>query len=224
MDIILDQRAIRILGALIEKEITTPDYYPMSLNGLVNACNQKSNRDPVMQLTEAQVMEKIDELKDRRLVWQRSVVGARVSKFEHNLRSFFPLSDRETGVLTVLMLRGPQTVGEIRQRSERLCTFDRLEDVEKAIRGLMTREDGPFIAELPRQPGRKEPRFIHLFAGNAYVEEVIAAGEHGEVSDSSGGAPSRSDRLGELENAVAALQEELSTLREEFHSFRKMLE
>ena len=225
MDIVLDPVAIRILGALIEKEVTTPDYYPMSLNGLITACNQKSNRDPVMQLSEEEINSAIEYLKDKRLIWQRSVVGARVSKFEHNLRSFFPLSEQETGVLCVLLLRGPQTVGEIRQRTERLCSFENLEETDNVIRGLMSRKDGPFIAELPRQPGRKEPRFVHLFAGEEWVQELIeATATQNELPPTPVTGTSRNDRIGELETTVATLQEELHQLREEFNAFRKMLE
>jgi uncharacterized protein YceH (UPF0502 family) len=225
MDIVIDHLCVRILGALIEKEVTTPDYYPLSLNGLVTACNQKSNRDPVMKLSEEEVMNGLDTLKEKRLVWQRSVAGARVSKYEHNLRSFHRFSETEMGILCVLMLRGPQTIGEIRQRTDRLCNFGSLDEVESTVRGLISREDGPFVFELPRQPGRKEPRFVHLFAGEEWVRELASAIEGQEESTPLPGAVfSRSDRIGELEAKVETLTEELHSLREEFDAFRKMLE
>lgn len=227
MEFILDPVAVRVLGALIEKEVTTPDYYPLSLNALVNACNQKSNRDPVMQLSEDEVTAVLDGLKLQRLVWQRSVAGARVSKYEHNIRSFFPFSEQELGALCVLMLRGPQTVGEIRTRCERLCDFDSLDAVEEVLRSLLQHEKGPFVVELPRQPGHKEPRFVHLFCGKEWVEKfavsVASTPTENEVYGRSDGK-TISERIAGLEETVATLREELSSLREEFTAFRRELE
>ena len=226
MDFILDPVALRVLGALIEKEVTTPDYYPLSLNALVNACNQKSNREPVMQLSEEEVTVALDSLKEKHLVWQRSVTGARVYKYEHNLRSFYPFSEQETGVLCVLLLRGPQTVGEVRTRTERLCRFASLDETEGVIRKLMTEEKGPFILELPRQPGRKEPRFVHLFSGREWAESFINASSD-TVSESMvtvPGGKNLTDRIVELETAVAVLQDELCALREEFITLKSELE
>ena len=227
MEFVLDPVAVRVLGALIEKEVTTPDYYPLSLNALVNACNQKSARDPVMQLSENDVTAALDDLKLQRLVWQRSVAGARVSKYEHNIRSFFPFSEQELGALCVLMLRGPQTIGEIRTRSERLCKFDSLGAVEQVVRSLIHHEKGPFAVELPRQPGRKESRFIHLFCGEEWAEQFIvstasASAENGTSVRSDG--KSIGERITGLEDTVATLQEELHSLREEFTAFRRELE
>ncbi|MBN1578386.1 MAG: YceH family protein [Chitinispirillaceae bacterium] len=224
MELNLDSVAVRVLGALIEKEATTPDYYPLSLNALVNACNQRSNREPVMHLADDEVVAAIDALKEKRLVWQRSVAGARVFKYEHNVRSLFPLTEQETGVLCVLMLRGPQTVGEIRLRTDRLCSFASLDETGKVIRGLISREDGPFILELPRQPGRKEPRFVHLLSG----EEWAAGQDAGSVLQNgptvSDTGSSLSDRVMALEAAIAALHGEVGVLKEEFEAFKRMLE
>ena len=227
MDFILDPVAVRVLGALIEKEVTTPDYYPLSLNALVNACNQKSNREPVMQLSEAEVSVTLDSLREKRLVWQRSVAGARVYKYEHNIRSFIPFSEQELGALCVLLLRGPQTVGEIKIRSERLCSFESLETVDKVVRSLMTHEKGPFVMELPRQPGQKEPRFVHLFCGSEWAGQFAA--ESGDTLNETAVASSAArsgltERIVTLETEVQTLREELQTLREEFTAFRQELE
>lgn len=227
MPVVLNHMEIRVLGALMEKEITTPDYYPMSLNGLQNACNQKSNRDPVMHLDDQTVLDTLDSLREKKMVWHRSVVGARVLKYEHNIKSIYPLSENEFGVICVLFLRGPQTVGEIRQRTERLCTFTSLFEVEEVIRGLISRDDGPFVVELPRQIGRKEPRFVHLFAGQAWVDELIETTAREQQLPSGftqGSKESYGTRIEELENTVSRLQKELSELKEEFHTFRSQLE
>jgi uncharacterized protein len=227
MPVVLNHKEIRVLGALMEKEVTTPDYYPMSLNGLQNACNQKSNRDPVMHLDEHEVHTILDALREKRLAWQRSVSGARVMKYEHNIKSLYPLSEQEFGVMCILFLRGPQTVGEIRQRTERLCPFASLPEVEEVVRGLISRDDGPFVVELPRQIGRKEPRFVHLFAGQEWVDELIEAAALEQESSSKfvqSSKESYSARVEELESTVSRLQEELSELKKEFHAFRSQLE
>ena len=222
MDIQLNNIEVRVLGSLIEKEITTPEYYPMSLNALTNACNQKSNRDPVMDLSESDVQAAVDTLRDKRLSWQFSSAGARVPKFEHNLKSLFTLSKEEIAVLCVLMLRGPQTIGEIRTRTDRMCSFSSLEEAEHTIRNLIEREAGPFIAELPRQYGRKENRYMHLFAG---MPEMSAIQEkYDTVRYSTEKSVSSIDRIESLEAEVASLKTELSDLRSEFVEFKKQLE
>lgn len=223
MNILLNTVEIRVLGSLIEKEITTPEYYPMSLNALTNACNQKSNRDPVMELSENEVHSAIETLRDKRLGWQFSSAGARVPKYEHNLRSLFTFSKDEIAVLCVLLLRGPQTIGELRTRTDRMCSFASLEDVDKTVKSLISREDGPFVVELPRQPGRKESRYMHLFGGeveidqNSSVENQVT--EHPKISISS-----TSDRISALENEITSLKTELNDLKMQFLDFRKQLE
>jgi uncharacterized protein len=225
MELLIDAVAIRILGCLIEKEVTTPDYYPLSLNGLVNACNQKSNRDPIMQLSEEEVECGIDVLKEKHLVWKRSVAGARVFKYEHNFKSIIPVTTQEIAVLCVLMLRGAQTIGEIRLRTERLCTFSSIEETEKVVRQLIAREDGPFVIELPRQAGRKESRFMHLFCGKErallFANSTDVAGE---ASIPVPGAKSAGERISDLETSVSQLQSELQALRHEFDALKQALE
>ena len=227
MDFLLEPVAVRVLGALIEKEVTTPDYYPLSLNALLNACNQKSNREPVMQLSEKDVSAAVDDLREKRLLWQRSVAGARVYKYEHNIRSFIPFSEQELGALCVLLLRGPQTVGEIRTRSERLCSFESLEAADRVVRSLMTHEKGPFVRELPRRPGQKEPRFVHLFSGNEWAEQFaddVADTPVEPAATSPDGRSGFAGRITALETEVTVLREEVRALREEFTSFRRELE
>lgn len=223
MDLYLNSVEVRVLGSLIEKEITTPEYYPMSLNALMNACNQKSNRDPVMNLSEHEVVTAIDTLKDKKLCWQFSSAGARVPKFEHNFRSLFPFSKEEIAIICVLLLRGSQTIGEIRIRTDRMHSFSSLEEVEKTLQGLIERSDGPFVFELPRQPGHKESRFIHLFSGfpelTAAEESVSVASGH-KVSE----ITKENERLIVLEEEVKALKIEIEDLRKQFFDFKKQLE
>jgi uncharacterized protein YceH (UPF0502 family) len=226
MEMNIDPVGVRVLGALIEKETTTPEYYPMSLNALVNACNQKSNRDPVMQLSEEAVLHAVKELNGKHLLWNRNVAGARVMKYEHNVKAAFNFSAQELGVMCVLMLRGPQTIGEIRLRTERLCTFETMEAAEHVVRELISREDGPFVMELPRQPGRKEPRFVHLLSGKHWAEEFIKTADiPAEMGDAApAGGTSAADRIGEIEAQVSDLQGQVLSLRQDFDALRKMLE
>lgn len=223
MNLHLNPIEARVLGALIEKEVTTPEYYPMSLNALTNACNQKSNREPVMDLSDTDVVVAIDTLKDKKLSWQFSSAGGRVPKFEHNLRSLFSFSKEEIAVICMLLLRGPQTVGEIRTRTDRLFSFTSLEETEKTIRGLAERSDGPFVVELPRQPGRKESRFVHLFCG---MPDISSAQETPDSIVRSDTRPSTtaSDRIVVLEEEVVSLRNELTELRQQFLDFKKQLE
>lgn len=221
-DMIIDLNAVelRILGSLIEKEITTPEYYPLSLNALMAACNQKSNREPVMNLDETDISISIDSLREKKLVWQLSTSGGRVPKYEHNFRSIFSFSKAETAVLCVLMLRGAQTAGEIKGRTERMYAFSSLEEVDSTLKQLIEREDGPFVKEMPRQPGKKEPRFIHLFSSEALeIAEttVPLTAEHP-------GLKTGADRLSILEQEVKLLREELDKLRNDFNDLKHQLE
>ncbi len=220
MNLTLNEIETRVLGSLIEKEITTPEYYPMTLNALTNACNQKSNREPVMNLSEKEVLAAIDTLRDKKLSWQFSSVGGRVPKYEHNLRSLFTFSKEEIAVLCILLLRGPQTIGEIRTRTERLFSFSSLEEAEKTIRALIERDDGPFVTELPRQAGRKESRFMHLFCG---MPDLSLANEQ-SIQTSFTPPTAKSDRLLILEEEVKELRSEIADLRVQFISFKKQLE
>ena len=163
---LLSDVEVRVLGALIEKDITTPDYYPLSLNALVNACNQKNNRDPVMMLDEDAVRAALDSLQGQGLAGPASGADSRVTKYEHRLQEVFNFDRRETAILCVLLLRGAQTPGELRGRAERMYRFEALEDVHGALDRLSQREP-PLVAVLPRQPGTKESRYTHLFSGNS---------------------------------------------------------
>ena len=202
----------RVIGCLIEKEITTPDQYPLSLNALTNACNQKTNRDPVLELTEAAVQQTVDGLMRKHLVSDKSAgYGGRVTKYKHRFcnTEFGPLkfSKQELGILCVLLLRGPQTPGELRTRTNRLCEFADAAQVEAALKGLMEREDGPFIARLARAAGSRESRYAHLFSGA--IESVPEPAEEDQPAAGS----SLSQRVTLLEELVAQLRTEIDALK-----------
>ena len=179
MKIQLSAMEARILGALIEKEITTPDQYPLSLNALVNACNQKTNRDPVMSLDEATVQQSLDGLSKRHLILERSGFGSRVVKFRHRLcngdHNPLQMTAQEVAVITELMLRGPQTPGELRSRAQRLASFTDLGDIETTLEILATRDDGPFVLRLPKMPGAREARYCQLLTGEPDIEAMNKA-------------------------------------------------
>lgn len=216
--IILDQIEVRVLGALIEKEITTPDYYPLSLNALINACNQRSNRDPVMTLDENAVRDALDSLNDKNLAGRTSSADSRVSKYVHRMQEVFNFDRREMAVLCVLLLRGPQTPGELRGRTERMYRFDDLGVVESALHRLMEREP-PLVKKLPRQPGTKESRYAQLLAGE--LEEWNAP-EETQVVTSAGILDDQ--RIARLEADVQSLRNELADLRQQLEDFRKQFE
>jgi uncharacterized protein YceH (UPF0502 family) len=219
MNIELSAIEARIVGCLIEKEVTTPDQYPLSLNALTNACNQKTNRDPVLELTEAAVQQAVDTLMKKHLVSDRSAgYGGRVTKYKHRFcnTEFGPLkfSKQELGIICVLLLRGPQTPGELRSRTNRLCDFADAAQVEATLRGLMEREDGPFIARLARAPGARESRYAHLFSGA--IESVPETPDAGDAGDSAAAGTSitLAQRLAVLEDKVAAMQREIDALKD----------
>jgi uncharacterized protein YceH (UPF0502 family) len=205
----------RVIGCLIEKEITTPDQYPLSLNALTNACNQKTNREPILELTETAVQQAVDSLMKKYMVSDKSAgYGGRVTKYKHRFCNTefgsLKFSKQELGIICVLLLRGPQTPGELRARTNRLCDFADAGEVETALKGLMEREDGPFIARLARTAGARESRFAHLFSG--LIESVPDSEESAEPG-SGPGAPSLSQRVTQLEAAVADLRAELTALK-----------
>jgi len=216
--VILTEIEIRVLGSLIEKDITTPDYYPLSLNALVNACNQRNNRDPVMTLDENTARDALSTLQEKRLAGPASGADSRVTKFEHRLQEVFNFDRREIAVLCVLLLRGPQTPGELRGRTDRMYHFEALEDVVSTLDRLVHREP-PLVAVLPRQPGTKESRYMHLFSGEAPAVTDVARAP----SPVSTGA-STADRLTTLETEVAALRAELSEVQQQLAAFRKQFE
>ncbi len=223
MEIVLNEVEARVLGALIEKEVTTPDYYPLSLNALVNACNQKSNREPVMNLDERAVREALHGLELHGLAAQGGGFESRVAKFEHRLGEVLNLTRGETALLCELLLRGPQTPGELRGRAERMYSFPELSDVQSTLDRMMNREPA-LVALLPRQPGRKEARYTHLLSGQpdlAILSSQPASDVPGERSH--GGAVGE-ERIAKLESELEALRNEVATLRQEISEFRKQFE
>jgi hypothetical protein len=206
----------RVIGALIEKEITTPDQYPLSLNALTNACNQKTNRDPVLELDERSVQDALDALSRRHLVMERSGFGSRVVKYRHRLcngdHNPLQFSPQEVAVVCELLLRGPQTPGELRSRAQRLAPFTSLGEIETTLERLATRADGPFVLKLARQPGAREARYAQLFTGTPAVGVEPEAGAAGHAAAPPAEA-ALAARVARLEDAVAALTAEMERLK-----------
>ncbi len=228
MPLILTAIEARVLGALIEKDITTPDYYPLSLNALVNACNQKNNRDPVMTLDEGSVRHALTTLQEKRLAGPASGADSRVTKFEHRLQEVFNFDRREIAIVSVLLLRGPQTPGELRSRTDRMYHFEALEDVVSTLDRLAQR-DPPLARVLPRQPGNKESRYTHLFSGeppeqDTAPESIARENVARALLPATAGATSTTDRLASLEAEVSRLREELSQVHQQLAAFRKQFE
>ena len=212
MNIELSPHEARVIGCLLEKEITTPDQYPLSLNALTNACNQKTNREPVLELSEAVVQQAVDALMKKYLVSDKSAgYGGRVTKYKHRFCNTefgsLKFSAQELGIVCVLLLRGPQTPGELRARTNRLCEFADSEQVEATLKNLMAREDGPFIARLARAAGARESRYAHLFSGSIESVEESAA-----PVDMAPGAGGLSQRVSQLEEWVQQLKVEVGEL------------
>jgi uncharacterized protein YceH (UPF0502 family) len=220
----------RVIGCLIEKQITTPDQYPLSLNALVNACNQKSNRDPVLDLDEATVQQTLDSLSKKHLVVEKSGFGSRVPKYQHRFCNTefgnIKLDAQELAIVCELLVRGPQTPGELRTRASRMAAFGETSDVETALTRLADRPDGPYVVQLAREPNRRDSRWAHLFSGpvaDAGAGHVVAMVSRGEGGSGPGGAvsapeisfpASRNDeRLAKLEQDVLALRAELAELK-----------
>jgi len=218
MELQLTETEVRVLGSLIEKDITTPEYYPLSLNALVNACNQKSNRDPVMQLHEDAVRDALEGLQQLRMAGPARGADSRVTKYEQRLQEIFNFTRPEIAVLCVLLLRGPQTPGELRGRAERLHRFEALDDVQSALQKLMQREP-PLAKVLPRQPGTKESRYAHLLAG-----DVVEAGAPVRVVAAIESNSADGERIGRLEEEVTELRREVSEIKDQLERFRKQFE
>ena len=215
MNIEFSSNEARVIGCLIEKEITTPDQYPLSLNALTNACNQKTNRDPVLDLSESEVQQSVDSLMKKYMVSDKSAgYGGRVTKYKHRFCNTefgsLKFSKQELGIICVMLLRGPQTPGELRSRTNRLCEFADAEEVEATLRTLMTREDGPFIARLPRSAGARESRYAHLFSGSL---ESAPEPDAAEPSQTAPGAPTLSQRVSALEELVEQLRLQVDALK-----------
>jgi uncharacterized protein len=219
VNIILNPAEARALGALVEKDITTPDYYPLSLNALVNACNQKNNREPVTNFDEETVRLALRNLSDKNLAGLARGADGRVAKYEHHLQEVFNFTRRETAIICVLLLRGPQTPGELRGRGERMHPFEDLDEVLSGLQQLMRREP-PLAKALGRRPGTKEIRYAHLLSGDVEAWEPPDAYASAGTGDSS----ADSERISQLEEQVAALRQEVAELRHLMAGFTKQSE
>ena len=215
---VLNEIETRVLGALVEKELTTPEYYPLSLNALVNACNQKSNRDPVMHVDDNAVSQALRNLEKEGLAGPADAIDNRVKKFGHRLQEAFNFDRREIAVFCELLLRGPQTPGELRSRAERMYRFDDLGQVQSTLQRLMQREP-PLVKMLARQPGTKEARYCQLLSGDVQARAPETAPEAVMTGSSSNG-----ERIASLENDVRVLQKEVAELKEQLAAFRKQFE
>lgn len=216
MTTVLSDIETRVLGSLIEKQVTTPEYYPLTLNALTLACNQKNNRNPVTAYSEQQVADALESLREKNLTYVFYGSTSRVPKYKHVMPEVMHLNHAETALMCVLMLRGAQTLGELRGSASRLHDFSGLEEVEETLNGLISREPEPLVARLPRQPGQKEGRFAHLLSGEIDVEALAAETERIASSSSS--------RRSSLEERVEALSAEVDKLKEQFEQFRKQFE
>ena len=214
MTTILTDIETRVLGSLIEKQVTTPEYYPLTLNALTLACNQKNNRHPVTSYPESQVADAVESLREKNLAYVFYGSTSRVPKYKHVVPEVMHLSPPETALMCVLMLRGAQTPGELRGNASRLHEFSGLEEVEAVLNALISREDEPLVVRLPRQPGQKEVRFAHLLSGEIDVEALPVEPER----------PSRQSGVERLEQKVDALAAEVEKLKEQFDQFRKQFE
>ena len=213
LDIVLDTIEVRILGCLIEKELTTPEYYPLSLNALTNACNQKSNRRPVLSADESAVLKGLDGLRQNGLARETQTSGSRVAKYVHELLSRFDLSRPEVAVLCELMLRGPQTPGELRSNAERMAPFASIGEIEEMLRALLE-HDPPLVTKLPREAGRKESRYTHLFSPH---DIAVKTDLHAESM--AAGEPAN-EAITRLEEEIAQIRRELEELRQDFTRFK----
>ena len=212
MSIVLNETEARVLGSLVEKQLTTPEYYPLTLNALAAACNQKSNRDPVMSLDETAILAAIDSLRDKNLVYLYYGSSSRTVKYKHMLPSVYEVEAPAVAVVALLLLRGPQTVGELRGRSDRLYPFSSLGEVQETLDELADRGE-PLVFKLERQPGQKEARYAHLLSGEVDAESILSRPEP---------APARTnEKMNELESEVQRISEELRSLREDFENFRQ---
>lgn len=210
MEPVLNEFELRVLGALVEKQIVTPDYYPLTLNALVNACNQKNHRDPVVAYDETTVQRALDSLREKKLAYTFHGSEARAVKYGHVFPKSYELNEEETALMCVLILRGPQTPGELRSRTAHLHQFESLARVEELLLGLSSRPD-PMVVKLARQAGARESRFAHLLGGEVQADAVVVKSSE----------PSKLDRL---EEEVISLRQEVAELRELFEAFRKQFE
>jgi uncharacterized protein len=215
MSMMIPEVELRVLGSLIEKQSTTPEYYPMTLNAITNACNQKSNRDPMVQYEEKQVQQALDQLRQRGMAAVVTGAGIRTPKYKHYFKEKLELSDAQVAVLCELMLRGPQTVGELRTRAERMHPFLDLEEVDVVLNELLNRTP-PLVLRLPRLAGQKEQRYMHLLSGEPDTEQWSQRPEKAE--------PVSAERMELLEQQLRTLQEELADLHKQFQEWKAQFE
>jgi uncharacterized protein YceH (UPF0502 family) len=220
MDMELNAVEMRVLGCLLEKERTTPDYYPLTLNSLMNACNQKSNRTPVMALEKSTILRALDDLRMRyKLAVEVTSSDSRVPKYRHSIRDHWKFTPAEEAILCELFVRGPQTGGDLRAHASRIYPFENLQEVEAALQRLADREEGPMVVMLPREPGRRESRWAHLFSGEVALDDFDSV-----VSHSSAPSADLEERVGVLEGELAELRSELAELRLTIEQFRSTFE
>lgn len=212
---VINEIEARVLGSLVEKQLTTPEYYPLTLNSLVAACNQKSNRDPVMSLGESEVLAAVDSMRDKNLVYLFHGSTSRTVKYKHMLPSVYELDEAGTAVITLLLLRGPQTAGELRGRADRLHEFGAISEVQETLDALARRDD-PLVVKLERQPGQKEARYAHLLSGPVDAAAIV---ENRSASSSPAG-----DRLAEVEAQLAELRQEFTDFKTMFEEFRRQFD
>lgn len=218
MPTILNDVEIRVLGSLVEKQLTTPEYYPLTLNALVAACNQKNNRNPVVAYDEQTVANALESLREKNLTYVFYGSTSRVPKYKHVLPEVMRLTPPQVAIMCVLMLRGSQTPGELRGNGSRLYEFSGLEEVEQTLNSLIANDTEPLVVRLPRQPGQKEVRFMHLLSGNIDAEALAV--EQPVVTP----RVRESDRINQLETEIASLKSEVEKLREQFGEFKKQFE
>jgi uncharacterized protein YceH (UPF0502 family) len=221
MPTILSDIELRVLASLIEKQVTTPEYYPLTLNSLTLACNQKNNRHPVTAFDESAVAQALETLREKNLTYVFYGSNSRVPKYKHVMPEIFHLNQPELALMCVLMLRGAQTVGELRERASRLYNFSGLEEVEETLNSLTVKEPEPLVIRLPRQPGQKEARIAHLLAAEINIERLT---ESESPKDAVSSKPSAGERISRLEQQVENLDAEMKSLQQQFADFKKQFE
>ncbi len=218
MGLVLNEFELRVLGSLVEKQIATPNYYPMTLNALTNACNQKNHRDPVVAYDETTVERTLDSLRGKNLAYVFHGSEARVPKYANQFAGYFDLNEAEIAIMCVLILRGPQTPGELRARTAHLHNFEQLNDVETTLQNLSSREE-PLVVRLPRQSGSRESRFAHLIGGEVNVEELAATFNNESTSNQVRG---ENERIAKLEEELSSLRHGLEDLKRQFENFKNL--
>ena len=221
MDIELNHIEARVLGCLVEKEATTPDYYPLTLNALTAACNQKSNRSPVMAVDHKAVVRALDDLRLKHLVWQITTTGARVPKYKHDVPSKLGLSPQELGLLCEMLLRGPQTAGELKTRTSRLCGCADTAEVEQTLNDLIDRDNQTLVVKLPPGPGHREPRYTHLLCGEVAVEDD---NNEPQAEKATLTVRAENQRIDAIEHEISLLHTEINNLQQQFAEFKKQFE